>query len=465
MNKNVIIYGAGNNFVYSLYEISQYFNCVALTDGNSSKIGKVVQGYEVKDISDDEIPEYDNVIITPTQSYGIADTLEAKGIPRNKIIELQEALDSIPDDTWYSARHKSSAFEGDKAIAMILYGGMGDILIAKIWIERLLMLYNVDASSVHLFLSDQFIEWGEEFFLNIIPRDNIFSISKLEENAERLRYITVLRFCIIPEILMLDAERILSINPMFGEYCVKLDRFCSTHYNRGFFTTKCFYKTLQKMFIMKQGALYHTAYDVFGELSASSSNRPSFDVGKVDDNDYLRSLGLYGKKYITLDTGLNNEYSNKKSTRDWGRTNWKMLAQAIKSNYPEVLTVQVGLKLKHDDDICTDVHLNGKTTIVEIMSVLKNALVHIDYDGGLVHINHMVGGRSIVLMGSSSPQKHAYPENIYVSSDRCQACEWCTPDWLTKCPKGYDVPVCMAGITVDMTMNAIESSLGRRIHE
>ena len=195
---------------------------------------------------------------------------------------------------------------------------------------------------------------------------------------------------------------------------------------------------------------------MLGDLGASDTDRINVSLDNINEEEYIHSLGLTGKTYITLNTGLNNEYRNKSNTREWPFEKWKILAETIKSKYPEIIIVQVGLKLDEKDDIPADVHLNGKTNLEQISVVLKHALVHVDYDGGLVHVNHMVGGQSVVLMGPSLAENHAYPENIYISSSACKSCEWATPDWLSVCHKGDTNPRCMDKIIVDMVMTEIE---------
>ena len=159
--------------------------------------------------------------------------------------------------------------------------------------------------------------------------------------------------------------------------------------------------------------------------------------------------------FITLNNGLNREYLRKNNTRAWSFEKWEELSRRIKETYNNVLTVQIGNRMRKEDDISADINLNGMTDLEQVAILLKNAVVHVDYDGGLVHLRHLYGGKSIVLMGPSNVCNHRYPENEYIQTNICTPCEWQTADWLSVCPKGNDESICMSSITVDMVMEKI----------
>ncbi len=451
--KRVVVYGLGNNFIFSYFELSQYYDVVALSDGSKQKWGEVYYGKKVHSIVKISDGSYDYIVITPADSEGIKEALHAQGIKCDRIISLQEALDRIPEKAWIEGKTQYSESTCDK-VAFILYGGMGDILIAKNWICKLRDQYSLLPENVELFFAFGLLSDGKLIFSDMIESEKCHVITDFPRLISKGEYGITFRFCILPEVLKIHPNYIENNSGLF-DYAQDLLDEGVKHYNRGFFTSENYYRTLSGYFTLKKERLYHTSFDIFGSLGAKASDRVSIPSSGIDEEKYLEGLGLLDRKYITINTGLNTEYANKNNTRAWPFDRWNQLSEEIKKTYADILVVQVGLKLTEADDIRADVHLNGVTNLSQISVILKGASIHIDYDGGLVHVNHMVGGRSIVLMGPSSVENHAYPENQYISSGLCEACEWTTPSWLSKCPKGQEHPACMAGIDVEKVMRSI----------
>lgn len=449
----VVVYGLGNNFIFSYYELSQYYDIVAVSDASEEKIGESFYGHVAQKITSIPKQLYQYVVITPANHKGIIESLSNQGIEREKIITLQEAYDRIPVEEWTKGKINNINMNISYKYAFILYGGMGDLIVAKLWINKLINIYKLSPEKISLFFSKSNLEDGRFIFNDLVAEDRCFIINELAGCEIVDKFSVIFRFCIIPEVLKFYKE-IVESDDGFHVYVKRIFDENIRGYNRGLFTSEKYYKTLTK-YLIEKNVVYHTAYDIFGELGADLDDRATLSVANINEQEYLKQVGLFGKKYITINTGLNTEYSKKKNTREWPFVKWNQLAEEIKKKYPEKLVVQVGLKLKEDDDIVADVHLNGRTNLEQIAIVLKNAEKHIDYDGGLVHVNHSVGGKSIVLMGPSSEENHAYPENIYISSIVCKACEWTSSDWLSNCPKGYECPKCMTEINVETVLNFI----------
>lgn len=457
MKKKIVIYGAGNNYIFSSYEIHQYYEVLGVADGDVEKIGKRVLGEEIHNIRNFNDNDFDYIVLTPSNVSGIIERLVSNGFCREKIMDLQDAFDIISDEEWLEEKKLQFSSElSSDSIAIILYGGIGDLLVAKMWIDKLIRKYELNKSKVDLYFSESNMVDAALIFREYNDFVSILSIDDFSKKVLFNNYTFILRFCIIPEILAVAEDGLSCLNEGLRDYFFRLKELCQKNYNRGFYTARDYHKTLQKFFIQKERTLYHTAYDVLGDLGASDSDKTNICIERHNEEEFINSIGLDAKTYITLNTGLNNEYMNKSNTREWSFGKWEELAKYIKSEYPEIKIVQVGLKVSEKDDIPADVHLNGKTNLEQIATVLKHSLIHIDYDGGLIHVNHMVGGKSIVLMGPTSSENHEYPENIYINSSACEACEWTTADWLSVCPKGEINPRCMDRITIDMVMTEIE---------
>ena len=79
-NKRALIYGAGNNCIFSMYELRKRFGIIGVADGDASKQGKSLFGLTVGKISDFDKDSFDIVIITPSHSASIRDALIEEGI-------------------------------------------------------------------------------------------------------------------------------------------------------------------------------------------------------------------------------------------------------------------------------------------------------------------------------------------------------------------------------------------------
>ena len=107
-----------------------------------------------------------------------------------------------------------------------------------------------------------------------------------------------------------------------------------------------------------------------------------------------------------------------------------------------------------------DIDLIGKTSLEEVKIILNNSIIHIDGEGGMVHLRHALhGGKSIVLFGATSPEFYGYSENINLRGDGCSHwCEWITENWQAKCARGYDRPPCSYSLTPETVYNEFKKA-------
>jgi ADP-heptose:LPS heptosyltransferase len=82
-------------------------------------------------------------------------------------------------------------------------------------------------------------------------------------------------------------------------------------------------------------------------------------------------------------------------------------------------------------------------------------MLHIDNEGGLVHIAACLGTTSVVIFGPTSADYFAYLDNINVRPPVCGDCWWTTKNWMDICPLGHKQPLCMYEQTPLAIMNAI----------
>ncbi|MBR1647575.1 MAG: hypothetical protein IJ685_12505 [Selenomonadaceae bacterium] len=74
--------------------------------------------------------------------------------------------------------------------------------------------------------------------------------------------------------------------------------------------------------------------------------------------------------------------------------------------------------------------------------VLKNSLLHVDCESGLVHLATQLGTKCLVLFGPTDEKYFGYKENLNLVSDFCRPCYWAWDNGTT-CLRGEKNPPCM----------------------
>lgn len=177
-----------------------------------------------------------------------------------------------------------------------------------------------------------------------------------------------------------------------------------------------------------------------------------------DEIEYLESLNLKGKKFITLHRGSDSNYS-KNVVKLWPTEYYNTLIGMLREKYPTAILVQMGIS----ESRCVlmsgvDINLVGKTTMEEVKILLKHSALHIDCEGGYVHLREALnGGCSTVLFGPTSMEFYGYDNNINIKGNGClHPCEWQREDWLDHCVKGETKPSCMYSISPAVVLEKIE---------
>lgn len=120
--------------------------------------------------------------------------------------------------------------------------------------------------------------------------------------------------------------------------------------------------------------------------------------------------------------------------------------------------IQLGNKEERKIDNI-DLYLNGKTTLEQTAHILKNALCHIDTEGGLVHLARSVHTRSVVMFGPTPVTMFGYPQNINLEPTGCKECFWTTQSWILECPRNTVWPDCMEEHKPDTIFKAVSTIL------
>lgn len=173
--------------------------------------------------------------------------------------------------------------------------------------------------------------------------------------------------------------------------------------------------------------------------------------------DCFKILSRYGLKrngYITINRGVDNRLSEN-CPKLWPLEYYQKFVSLFQKKYPHIPIVQIGAGDKYGV-VNANINLLGKTSIEETKILLKNALLHIDVEGGLVHLNHILHGKSCVLFGPTPVTPLEYRENINLKNNVCpHYCDWVIQDWQKECLRGINPAPCMAGIYPETVLKAV----------
>ena len=177
----------------------------------------------------------------------------------------------------------------------------------------------------------------------------------------------------------------------------------------------------------------------------------------------LERYGLTQGQYITVHDGFDLSYVPFVSlggtvTKCWPKHHWKRFVSLIKARLPDVLIVQVGASNAQAID-GVDCNLCNKTTLDEVAWVIKQSMLHIDGESGLVRLGHALHTKSAVIFGPTSLDFFRFDRNINLRSDTCNDCWWANKDWLRCCPRGLTSPECMESITPEMLVEKVAAYL------
>ena len=249
----------------------------------------------------------------------------------------------------------------------------------------------------------------------------------------------------IPVIYRSNSSKIKQLSPKLFEYC----QYCN-------FIEKNFYasKENSKHFLQRD----FTEYSLM--ISKKFSDRLDLqniiaDLSKIDfeftisldEADVLKKFGLRRKEYILFNRAVDE--LKPKHPKLWDIKKYSELAKQLKSSFGYPI-VQIG----HNDfyGIIENIDLNllGKTNFEELKVLLKNSLILVACEGGLVHLNHCLNGKSAVLFGPTDKKYFGYDENINIEGRGCPfKCFDRALQWRERCILGYTPPKCIDSISVN----------------
>lgn len=160
------------------------------------------------------------------------------------------------------------------------------------------------------------------------------------------------------------------------------------------------------------------------------------------DETVLERLGLAGRAFVTVHNGFDTNFviTGQRATKCY--PHFAAVVAGLKAARPDLVLVQLGTTTSEPIP-GVDLDLIGQTTLAEVAGLLRATALHLDNEGGLVHLAACYGRRSLVVFGPTPSSYFGYPQNINVDPVRCGGCWWIDELWMDRCPRGMAQPECM----------------------
>lgn len=162
---------------------------------------------------------------------------------------------------------------------------------------------------------------------------------------------------------------------------------------------------------------------------------------------FLEKHGLSHGEFITVQDGWDANFfqgnPKERPTKVWQANAWAKLVENIRLRHPNKKIVQLGSSKTGEDIPGVDLNLRGKTPLKDALALLKYAALHVDTEGGMVHMAHGLNTRSLVLFGPTNEKFFGYPDNKNLVPP-CNNCWWLTSEWMNECVRDLEVPECMS---------------------
>lgn len=160
------------------------------------------------------------------------------------------------------------------------------------------------------------------------------------------------------------------------------------------------------------------------------------------DRRILSEHGLERRKYVVVHNGFDGREvtSGDRATKCY--PHFDEVVRLLKQDMSGIRFVQIGTgtstPLRQ-----VDLDFLGKTSLPEASAVIEDALLLLDNESGMVHIASCFSVPSCVVFGPTPPDFFCYAGNVAVRPKVCGGCWWITEDWMDRCPRGMQEPVCM----------------------
>lgn len=446
--QRVIIYGAGRMGLrlWKENQNTHRLNIIMFVDKNAEMLSEFpMKVYHPSGIASQE---YDWIIISLSQDESgeqVKTELLELGVPRDKIISGIWKTVYLPADLDYVHVIRNCAEEklsvglyiknsalGDQIIALALYDD-----ISKMFSDCYIDIYSVREDYSRCVFEEQ--ECLREIFGHIPDNHDIRQYDLFFEISSQV----IIRG--------IDSRRVKKhSNKLYKKVLEHVD-FQKAWYVDG--VNGIYAESVLLTRARKRNCNKYTIYNESGLFSVDK--RRTRIHCKPGYKEKYESIKL-GHAFVTYNYGANKVTAgSKKQAKMWPASYHEKLNQLIKDEFPEIEMIQVGAA-DCEKIPGADRYVLGEDLEV-VKHILSNSILHIDCEGGLVHLATNLGTKCAVMFGPTPIWYLGYDQNINIAPIKCGECMGATPNWFD-CYM-YDRPECMYSITPEMVFGRIKEYL------
>ena len=319
------------------------------------------------------------------------------------------------------------------SVAFVIHTAMGDTIIAKKIFEAIV--------TVEKNCKIDFVCNSENSVFNVMAfyggNKNLNCIVDLKFfNKNVKQYDLVIGTSVqAVDLIFVNLERLKSLSPALAASIIKINTYNQKYMKGKDITGRTLFNMARARIL---GLNRYTILACDGALPIYDSH-VEINLSLQWESEF-KKLGL--KKYITV--GSNGGNFNRHVIKEWPARYYIEFISLLKSKMPEIEVVQTGgnnvIKLENADR-----YLLGEN--LELMKyVFKNSLLHVDCEGGPVHLASQLGTKCVVLFGVTDVNYYGYKQNINIVSEVCSPCYFVWENDKT-CLLKSEEPLCMLSIT------------------
>jgi hypothetical protein len=333
-------------------------------------------------------------------------------------------------------------------IAILLTGGLGDVIVAARYVRDLQRF----AGPFYFDIYYSNIKTAAWIFQNIAGFRTAYSAFLFDHIRKRYplamwitQFVIYYRETALWTVLRRHAELIDVLRSIDG-FRSEIEPVIRTHpYMDGYLSQKALYRNWRR---------YHF-------LHASSKVPYGGDeLDLVIPDATVNSNCLRSREYITIHNGFDPDFETLNGTSTKCYPYFSMVVALIKAALPDIKVVQIGAATSARIDY-VDVDFVDRLTLQQSIGLIKHAALHVDNESGLVHAARCVGVRSVVVFGPTPDHYFGYPGNINIKPAECGGCWWTSRNWMSKCPREFEQPVCMTSQPAETIADAVIRAITR----
>ena len=168
--------------------------------------------------------------------------------------------------------------------------------------------------------------------------------------------------------------------------------------------------------------------------------------------------GLVPGRYITIHNGFDPHFFTSSGQATKCYPHFGAVIALLRSKWSDLRFVQVGVATSQRLE-GADLNLLNQTSLKEAAGLISDAVLHVDNEGGLVHLARCLGVESCVVFGPTPSNYFGYRGNVNIDPAFCGGCWWSNETWMDRCPRGFETARCMTG----QDPRAVATAIDRRL--